>query len=109
MSNSRLDINDCLLRINESVNQDLNSLEEEFRNQALKELRSVIKLAQKKNTGQNSALIVHVSARRLHFYGKIGVMHPGEYQGRYRIRIETDCWIVSDNSVPQNKIFVTIV
>ena len=83
-------------------------MEEEYRNQALKELRNVIKLAQKKNPGQNSAPVVHVSPRRLHFYGRIGVMHPGEYQGRYRIRLEEVCWIVSDNSVPQNKIFVTI-
>lgn len=105
---SRLNISDCLLRINESVGHDLNSLEEEYRNQALKELGRVVRLASKKNLSQSGEPVVRVSARRLHFYGKIGVLHPGSCQGRYRVRLKEVCWIVSDNNAPQNDIFITI-
>ncbi len=104
---SRLSISNCLLRINESDSHDLNDLEEEYRNQALKELRSAVRQACKKNLNQYSEMVVHVSARRLHFYGKMGVLHPGDCQGRYRIRLAEVCWMQSDNNAPQNEIFVT--
>jgi hypothetical protein len=96
------------LRINESVIQDLNGLEEEFRNQALKELWYAIRIAEKKNTGYNGEPVVHINPRRFHFYGRIGVLHPGAYEGGHRIRLEAVCWIISDNNVPQNEIYVMI-
>ena len=105
---SRLIISDCLLRIKESVNQDLNGLEEEYRNLALKEIGRAIKLASRKSVNQRGEPVVHVSARRLHFYGTIGVFHPGSYQGRFRVQLKAVCWIVSDNNVPQNEFFITI-
>ncbi len=105
---SRLNESNCLLRIKESVSQDLNSLEEEYRNQALKELKGVVKLAHKGNPSQIGEPVVHVSPRRFHFYGRIGLIHPGAYQDRYRIRLKSVCWIRSDHNAPQNEIFVTI-
>jgi hypothetical protein len=105
---SRLNIGNCLLRINGSVTHDLNGLEEEFRKQALKELKCAVRNAERNKPGVDREPVVRVSARRLHFYGQIGVFHPGCCQGRYRVRLETVCWLVSDYSVPQNEIFVTI-
>ena len=105
---SSLSISNCLLRINESVNQDLNGLEGEFRNQALKELWHAIRIAEKKNSGPYGEPVVHVSPRRFHFYGRIGVMHPGAYESRHRLKLEAICWIISDSNVPQNEISVMI-
>ena len=105
---SCLNISDCLLRINESINLDLNSLEEEYRNQALKELRYVIKKTRNKNPRKRGEPIIHVSARRLHFYGKIGVFHPAGSQSKYKIWLPEICWITTDYNAPQNEIFVSI-
>jgi hypothetical protein len=66
---SRLHISNCLLRINGSVTHDLNGLEEAFRKQALKELRFAVRIAERNEPGVVREPVVHVSARRLHFYG----------------------------------------